>query len=462
MAHLARDKYRGDWVLSNDADEFWYPLSRDFKTALRDDANALSCTRFQLVPDEEALASEPYGFYQNRLKVVRPMYRTSALKYGERNTIPFYWGAPSSKLICALPQLVAVGVGNTTADFLGGIVRKPCPEIVTYHFPVRTYRQFERKVVNAGAAYASNKQLPKEAGWHLRYMYETWKAGKLEEEYRRIVPDRATVAECMRMGILEVDCTIYAVMRNEYRHSLDDEPSRMYGSSYFEVGLGRQPEYAHVAAFLGERLNFASVLDLGCGCGGILKELHARYGKSVMGLDASRNSSQFAAGELAGNFEVRDLRLPLYIGMRDLVICTEVAEHLEEKYADNLVDNICRHTREWTCFSVGNPDQSSGRGHANLQPLEYWIAKFAARGFAVCPGITSDLRAFLGERLQQIRGFVDNSLVLRREDTGGGPRSSGVQTPANQGTLRVSKYECRDPAPAGTIAVAWYEGEDPA
>jgi len=31
MAHLARDRYKADWVLSNDADEFWYPVSRNFK-----------------------------------------------------------------------------------------------------------------------------------------------------------------------------------------------------------------------------------------------------------------------------------------------------------------------------------------------------------------------------------------------------------------------------------------------
>ena len=46
MAHMARDKFGAEWVLNNDADEFWYPASGNLKTELEGlHANMLECRR---------------------------------------------------------------------------------------------------------------------------------------------------------------------------------------------------------------------------------------------------------------------------------------------------------------------------------------------------------------------------------------------------------------------------------
>jgi len=58
-----------------------------------------------------------------------------------------------------------------------------------------------------------------------------------------------------------------------------------------------------------------------------------------------------------------------------------VAEHLPSAAAETFVDNLVRHGRV-ILFSAAVPGQG-GEQHVNEQPLEYWRAKFAARGYEV-------------------------------------------------------------------------------
>jgi len=63
----------------------------------------------------------------------------------------------------------------------------------------------------------------------------------------------------------------------------------------------------------------------------------------------------------------------------DLAISMEVAEHLDESYADIFLDNICRHS-DIVLFSAAHIGQG-GDGHINEQPMTYWIEKFEKRDY---------------------------------------------------------------------------------
>lgn len=65
----------------------------------------------------------------------------------------------------------------------------------------------------------------------------------------------------------------------------------------------------------------------------------------------------------------------------DLVLCIEVAEHIDEVYADDVVDSIVRNIAPGgtLIWSAAHPGQG-GVGHINCQPKSYWIDKFLARG----------------------------------------------------------------------------------
>ena len=121
-----------------------------------------------------------------------------------------------------------------------------------------------------------------------------------------------------------------------------------------------------------------SVLDLGCNIGAWLSVFIDNGVTDVIGVDGDNMQSELLIP--LDNFMVRDLTLPLtYCGKFDLTICLEVAEHLEEQYADTLVDSAVS-TSNTIFWSAASPGQG-GYNHVNEQPNEYWIEKFKQRGY---------------------------------------------------------------------------------
>lgn len=83
------------------------------------------------------------------------------------------------------------------------------------------------------------------------------------------------------------------------------------------------------------------------------------------------------------NYIEQDIRKPFHTGKKyDLVLCMEVAEHLEEPYADTLVANLCDlvATDGLILFSAAIPYQG-GNNHCNEQWQTYWAAKFYEKGY---------------------------------------------------------------------------------
>jgi hypothetical protein len=59
----------------------------------------------------------------------------------------------------------------------------------------------------------------------------------------------------------------------------------------------------------------------------------------------------------------------------DLAVCMEVAEHISEKYASDLVKIISRSSSKYIWWTAAQPGQG-GTGHINLKPLHYWSNLF--------------------------------------------------------------------------------------
>lgn len=65
----------------------------------------------------------------------------------------------------------------------------------------------------------------------------------------------------------------------------------------------------------------------------------------------------------------------------DLLISLEVAEHIEEKFANDFIEFITSHCT-YTLFSAAIPDQG-GTQHVNEQWPSYWAAKFMEHDFVL-------------------------------------------------------------------------------
>jgi len=134
-----------------------------------------------------------------------------------------------------------------------------------------------------------------------------------------------------------------------------------------------------IAPLVMERIKPASVLDVGCGTGTWLKAFEEHGVSDVLGVDGDhldRSLLQIAADR----FLEKDLRRGFSLGRKfDLVLSLEVAEHLDERCADDHVQTLVDHG-DTILFSAAIPGQG-GQNHVNEQWPDYWQEKFAKHGF---------------------------------------------------------------------------------
>lgn len=183
-----------------------------------------------------------------------------------------------------------------------------------------------------------------------------------------------------------------------------------YDPSFYAMHHAWQPEYDAMADLLRDNLPpFKSVLDLGCGNGYLITALE-RTGCSVVGVDGSSNVLKYRPDII-----VADLTKQLTIGdnLYDLVICTEVAEHIEERYADVLVDNVCDVALSTVFFSAAKAG-FGGHLHVNEQERPYWYAKFTSRGFEIDHGMSESICSQLRVKNTRTWWFANNCFVVRR------------------------------------------------
>lgn len=150
-----------------------------------------------------------------------------------------------------------------------------------------------------------------------------------------------------------------------YEHT--EEAHRTEGPS---VALPRILEY-HSAR---------SLLDVGCGTGSWLRAAQSSGISDLQGLDGIA----LPAGRLEvdpGLIRIQDLRKHWDLKRTfDLVLCVEVAEHLDPECAPVLIQSLTQHGNT-IVFSAASPFQT-GDHHVNCQWPDYWQKLFNERGYS--------------------------------------------------------------------------------
>ena len=173
MARMAATDLGADWVINGDADEFWWPrtgtLASTFE-ALDDGVGVVVARRTNFVPQPE----DDQPFWER-------------MTVRERESLnPVGKPLPPKLAHRAHPEIEVVqGNHRVRGPELGERLDDGTVEIL--HFPMRSYAQFENKIVKGGAAYARNRELPENVGRTWRRLYEVWQRGELPQHYAQSV-----------------------------------------------------------------------------------------------------------------------------------------------------------------------------------------------------------------------------------------------------------------------------------
>ena len=106
-----------------------------------------------------------------------------------------------------------------------------------------------------------------------------------------------------------------------------------------------------------------------------------------------------------------------------IVWSTEVAEHLPYQYADHFIDVLTRKRPNRVYFSAATFFQDRGQNptHYNENSFEYWIDKFAKKGYCIDVTLSSKLKKFMASSRESFAScwwYPKNMIVIKRGNRG--------------------------------------------
>lgn len=193
MARMAATEFDADWVINNDADEFWWTTGQDLPALFAGVPPSIQAVRAQRAnfiarPDDD-----------------QPFWRRMDIRQQPAQPHPgLDWPTLGPKVCHRGDPTIVIAQGNHSAGPEGAEPHEPTDDtdLEILHFPVRSRRRFENKIVLGGAAYARNTELPEEAGKIWRDMYAVHQDGRFDDAYARCVLDEETVRAGLHDGTL--------------------------------------------------------------------------------------------------------------------------------------------------------------------------------------------------------------------------------------------------------------------
>jgi hypothetical protein len=191
-----------DWVINSDADEIWWAPEGDLKTYL--ERVPPECGSL-IVPRSNALPLRVPNGHALECMVFREIESVNAI------------GEPlQGKVIHRATRDVEVEQGNhaVLSPSLGPSMKARGAMI--WHFPYRSYPQYERKIANGGAAIIRNTSLSSAICAHWRAMYERLQSGILREWYDALPhADDPELREWIARGKVVHDSCVSDYLRKE-------------------------------------------------------------------------------------------------------------------------------------------------------------------------------------------------------------------------------------------------------
>ena len=187
-----------------------------------------------------------------------------------------------------------------------------------------------------------------------------------------------------------------------------------YSEEYYDgIESANSHAYQLLAVTLTEVFRPNSVVDVGCGSGGISAALRARRVEQIYPFDFSQASVDMTNKRGFTNARRLDLTQAEEIpATADLCLCLEVAEHIPRKFERHLVSILSR-VAPVLVFTAAPPGQG-GHLHVNLRSQDHWKQLFREQGMEHDNLSQQQMLQLFAGRM--IRDYSTNLLVFRRRN----------------------------------------------
>jgi len=212
MAELARTTHRADWVLNNDADEFWIPETGTLKDSLDNkNASVMKTRRLNMVYayDADSCASwVQRTVYRAARRIPKPALNDF---YTETLEFPYFYHDLPPKALTRTNDLACIRAGNHDASYYVP-VEQEVSNIHIFHFPVRSLAQFTRKIANGAKAILWNEDLRPRQCWHLRRWYRMAQNNGIVSAISDALPDQERLNQDLKDGVIVEDNTMRNIL----------------------------------------------------------------------------------------------------------------------------------------------------------------------------------------------------------------------------------------------------------
>jgi len=205
---LARSAFSPEWILIQDADEFWIHASGNLEELVRGaNADVLLVDRFNACLSDR-LAGEldkSQGPELRELDIFVQSLRLSRNLMDTQPDIRWISGKPGEKVIARAAAIAGVSAGGHGVIGVNGNQLTPSrvSSAVIVHVPFSTEERFRRKIENVKDVMSAYPELfSGEAGWHWRRWVDILAADALHAEFSRQFLSSADIEELRHAGIV--------------------------------------------------------------------------------------------------------------------------------------------------------------------------------------------------------------------------------------------------------------------
>lgn len=230
MAKHACTVHKADWVINNDADEFWCSRTgtiRDFIASMPEDVGVLRLRRHNAI-----LGTKGRDLL---LSAAHPEF-TEFFEENSTNVI----GLPlPGKCIHRASPIVSVAQGNHDVSGVNGQIIDVESSAYILHYPYRTLTHYKNKIRLGGSAYNRNTSLPSNMGTTWRHHFNLLGTDAIEEFWKRLCVPSSDVLIGAAEGKFFKDRSIVEFLKESrvqyYQKVLGESLTRLMQSTKVEV-----------------------------------------------------------------------------------------------------------------------------------------------------------------------------------------------------------------------------------